>query len=146
MKTRRRLLSWVRIVIQLLYRAADALRRRRHEDDHGRVGEDYAHRYLRGQGCTVVARNYRARSGAGEIDIVAWDGETLAFVEVKTRATAEFGEPESAVDEEKRGKLRRAATEFARQAGVEWPRTRFDIVSIVLDGRPRIEWMRDAFR
>jgi putative endonuclease len=133
-------------VIQLLYRAADALRRRSLGNDHGRVGEDYAHRYLRRHGCTVVARNYRTRSGSGEIDIVAWQGETLAFVEVKTRSTAEFGEPESAVDEEKRRKLRIAARDYALQAGVEWSRTRFDIVSIVL-GRPlRIEWLRDAFR
>jgi len=95
----------------------------------------------------VVARNYRPPSGAGEIDLVAWDGEALAFVEVKTRATAEFGEPESAVDQEKRARIRRAAQDYARRAGVEWPRTRFDVVSILLDGRrPRIEWMRDAFR
>ena len=134
-------------MIQHLYRAADAIRRRSLGDDHGRVGEDYAHRYLRSRGCTVVARNYRPPSGAGEIDLVAWHGETLAFVEVKTRATAEFGEPESAVDAEKRAKIQRAARDYARRAGVEWSRTRFDIVSIVLGGRrPRIEWMRDAFR
>ena len=135
------------IVISLLYRAADAVRRRRFRSDHGRVGEDYAHRYLRSKGCTVVARNYRPPSGAGEIDLVVWDGAVLVFVEVKTRATAEFGAPESAVDEEKRGKVARAARDYARRAGVEWARTRFDIVSIVLEGRgPRIEWMRDAFR
>src|SRR5438270_13035469 len=99
--------------MQLLYRAADALRRRSLRHDHGRMGEDYAHRYLRGHGCTVVARNYRPRSGAGEIDIVAWDGTTLVFVEVKTRATAEFGEPESAVDPEKQLRLQRAARDYA---------------------------------
>ena len=133
-------------MIGLLYRAADAVRRRRMLDDHGRIGEDYAHRYLRARGCTVVARNYRTRSGSGEIDIVAWHGKTLAFVEVKTRSTAEFGEPESAVDEEKRIKLRYAARDYARRAGVEWERTRFDIVSVALGKKPRIEWMRDAFR
>jgi len=110
------------------------------------MGEDYAHRYLREHGCTVVARNYRTPSGSGEIDIVAWHGETLVFVEVKTRATAEFGAPESAVDEEKQVKLQAAARNYARRAGVDWDRTRFDIVSILL-GRPvRIEWLRDAFR
>jgi putative endonuclease len=133
-------------VIRLLYRAADALRRRSHRNDHGRVGEDYAHRYLRGRGCTIVARNYRTRSGSGEIDIVAWDGETLAFVEVKARASAEFGEPESAVDREKQTKLRIAASDYSRRAGVDWSKTRFDIVSIVLKPRLRIEWLRDAFR
>jgi putative endonuclease len=129
-----------------LYRAADAVRRRSQRDDHGRVGEDCAHRYLRERGCTVVARNYRTKSGSGEIDIVAWDRETLVFVEVKTRASAEFGEPESAVDEEKRVKLRIAATDYARRAGADWSRTRFDIVSIVLERRVRIDWLRDAFR
>lgn len=134
-------------VIGLLYRAADALRRRRSRDDHGRMGEDVAHRYLRGHGCTVVARNYRTRSGSGEIDLVAWHGETLVFVEVKTRSTAEFGEPEAAVDAEKQQRLHRAARDYARRAGVEWEKTRFDIVSVVIERhRVRIEWIRDAFR
>jgi putative endonuclease len=132
-------------VIGLLYRAADAIRRRSLRDNHGRLGEDYAHRYLRGRGCTVVARNYRTRSGSGEIDIVAWDGATLAFVEVKTRATAEHGAPESAVDEGKQERLQLAARDYARRAGVAWEQTRFDILSIVLERPPRVEWLRDAF-
>jgi putative endonuclease len=133
-------------VLQVLYRAADVLRRRSYRDDHGRVGEDYAHRFLQRKGCVVVARNYRTRSGSGEIDIVAWDGETLAFVEVKTRATKEFGEPESAVDAEKRRKLRIAAMDYARRAEVDWARARFDIVSVLLSGGANVEWMKDAFR
>jgi putative endonuclease len=130
----------------ILYRAADAVRRRLYADDHGRIGEDLAHRYLRRSGCTVVARNYRTASGSGEIDVVAWHGATLAFVEVKTRSTAEFGEPERAVDREKQDRLRRAARDYARRAGVEWGKTRFDIVSIVLGAPPRIDWIRNAFR
>lgn len=133
-------------MIGLLYRAADALRRRSLGNDHGRMGEDLAHRYLRRQGCTVVARNYRTRSGSGEIDLVAWHGNTLVFVEVKTRASAEFGEPDRAVDAEKRKHLHRAAIDYARRANVEWTRTRFDIVSVVLDNPVRIEWIREAFR
>ncbi len=133
-------------MISLLYRAGDALRRRSLGRDTGRAGEDMAHRYLRSHGCTIVARNYRTRSGSGEIDLVAWQGETLIFVEVKTRASADFGAPEGAVDEEKRGKLQRAARDYARRANVAWQETRFDIVSIVLGYRPEIEWVRDAFR
>jgi putative endonuclease len=133
-------------VIRLLYRAADAVRRRSRGSDHGRVGEDYAHRYLRGRGCTVVARNYRTPSGRGEIDIVAWDRKTLAFVEVKTRVSAEHGAPEIAVDAEKRERLESAARDYARRAGIEWERTRFDIVSVLLERPVRIEWLRDAFR
>src|SRR5438105_4893378 len=125
---------------------ADEIRRRRLGNDHGRLGEDLAHRYLQRHGCTVVARNYRTRSGSGEIDLVVWDGQQLVFVEVKTRAGVEFGEPERAVDDEKRGKLRRAAQDYARRANIDWDRTRFDIVSIVLDTPVRVEWLREAFR
>ena len=49
----------------LLYRAADRIRRRRYAEDHGRIGEDLAYRFLRARGCTVVARNYRTLSGSG---------------------------------------------------------------------------------
>jgi putative endonuclease len=132
-------------VIGLLYRAADALRRRLLAGDHGRVGEDLAHRYLRKRGCTIVARRYRPNSGGGEIDLVAWHGGRLVFVEVKTRASAEFGAPERAVDAEKQVYLTRAGRDYARRAGVEWGKVRFDIVSIVLTKPPEIEWIREAF-
>ena len=85
-------------MIQLLYRAADALRRRMLRDDHGRIGEDLAHRYLRRRGCTLVARRYRPPAGGGEIDLVGWQGETLVFIEVKTRSTGAFGAPDRAVN------------------------------------------------
>lgn len=133
-------------MLSLLYRAADAVRRRKLRGNHGRLGEDLAHRYLRSQGCTVVSRNYRPRGGAGEIDLVAWHTGRLLFVEVKTRASADFGAPETAVDAGKRESLRHAARDYARRVNVEWSRTRFDIVSIVLDPPVRIEWLRDAFR
>ena len=132
-------------MIGLLYRAADRIRRRRYAQDHGRIGEDLAHRFLQARGCTVVARNYRTLSGSGEIDLVAWDGGKLAFIEVKTRGSEEFGPPESAVDLKKRERLQRAARDYARRAEIPWRDTRFDIVSIVLDSPPHIEWLRDAF-
>ena len=132
-------------MIGLLYRAADRIRRRRYAGDSGRIGEDMAHRFLRAHGCTVVARNYRTLSGSGEIDLVAWDGRKLAFIEVKTRGSREFGPPESAVDAEKRERVQQAARDYARRAEIPWRDTRFDIVSIVLDSPPRIEWLRDAF-
>ena len=131
-------------MLSLIYRAADALRRRSLKDNHGRLGEDLAHRHLRGHGCTVVARNYRPPAGHGEIDLVVWHGEKLVFVEVKTRDSAEFGEPERAVDAEKQLHLTRAARDYARRAGVEWQNVRFDVVAVILSPR-RIEWLRDAF-
>ncbi len=133
-------------MIGLFYRAAGAIRRRFYANDHGRLGEDLAHRFLRRRGCTVVARNFRSRSGAGEIDLVAWDGEALAFVEVKTRSSEEYGAPEAAVDAEKRIAIARTAREYSLRSGVEWGKTRFDIVSVVLRHPVRIEWLRDAFR
>jgi len=129
----------------LLYRAADALRRRLLGEDYGRVGEDLAYRYLRRHGCTIVARNYKPRTGAGEVDVVAWHGGTLVFVEVKTRTRSDYGPPDRAVDGEKRERLQRGARDYARRAGVEWGRTRFDIVSVMLTEPVRVEWNRDAF-
>jgi putative endonuclease len=137
-------------VLSLLYLLADRLRRRirrkRWSADlaTGRRGEDLAHRFLRRQGYTVVARNYR--SSAGEIDIVAFDKQDLVFVEVKTRAGDEFGSPDRAVGPEKREHLERVARHYARQAGIEWGRARFDIVNVLLTATPRIELLRDAFR
>lgn len=133
-------------MIGWLYGAADALRRRFQQDDHGRMGEDAAHRYLRRHGCTIVARNYRMLSGRGEIDLVVWHAQRLVFVEVKTRASEDYGAPELAVDAEKRANLRRASADYARRAGVDWDKTRFDIVSVVLARPMRIDWMKDAFR
>ena len=132
-------------MIGWVYHVADAIRRRSLRNDHGRLGEDFAYRYLRRRGCTVVARNYRPRSGAGEIDIVAWHAGRLVFVEVKARSSEDFGAPDRAVDVEKQEALHRAARDYARRAGVEWDRTRFDIVSVVLEKPVRIDWLQDAF-
>lgn len=97
----------------------------------GTWGEDVAHRYLRGQGMTVVARSFRTRSGSAEVDLIAWDGEALVFVEVKTRQSDEYGAPERAVDREKRRKIIQAAREYMRRADVPWHQARFDVVSVV---------------
>lgn len=131
-------------MLGLIYRASDALRRRALHADSGRLGEDLAHRYLRRRGCIVVARNYRPPAGHEEIDLVAWHAGKLVFVEVKTRQTAEFGEPERAVDADKRRHLFRAARDYARRTGVEWDHVRFDILAVVLTPRS-IEWLQDAF-
>ena len=132
-------------MLGLLYRCADAIRRRSFRNDHGRIGEDLAHRYLRRHGCTIVARNYRTRSGSGEVDIVAWHGPTLVFVEVKTRSTESYGTPDRAVDAEKMFRVQRAASDYARRAGVLPERTRFDIVSIGIGRITKVDWIRDAF-
>ncbi|HVN07091.1 MAG TPA: YraN family protein [Bryobacteraceae bacterium] len=121
------------------------MRRATTEQAHGRRGEDLAHRFLRRQGLAIVARNFRPRSGSGELDIVAWEGETLVFVEVKARASADFGNPGRAVDRDKERDLRRAAGEYLRRRGVTHDQARFDLVNIILADPPEIEWVRDAF-
>lgn len=139
-------------MLSLLYRLADRARHRarreRTDPDFaaGRRGEDLAHRFLRREGFTIVARNYRPRAGAGEIDLIAWEKDQLACIEVKTRATGEFGMPESAVDSAKQGYLVRVARDYAGRAGVDWGAVRFDIVSILLTEPPGIGLIRDAFR
>jgi len=111
----------------------------------GRRGERLAYRYLRRNGYRVVARNYRARSGRGEADLLGWDGSHLACVEVKTRRSADFGRPEEFVDRAKQAQLISVAHEFARRADVSPARLRFDVVSVTLEPRLAIELYKDAF-
>lgn len=73
----------------------------------GRRGERAAEKYLRRHGYRIVTRNFRA-AGA-EIDLIAMDGDTLVFVEVKTRRNRAAGAPEEAVDARKQSRMRRAA-------------------------------------
>ncbi len=135
----------------MLLRLSDGLRhraRKRSWPPHlasGRRGEDLAHRFLQRRGLRVVARNYRARSGAGEIDLVAWDGDRLVFVEVKARRTEEFGAPDRAVDREKQLALVRTAREYARRARIEWDHVRFDVVNVVFSDPPALAHIKDAF-
>ena len=129
-----------------LYLFADLLRSRHVET--GERGEDRAHRYLRRRGFRVVARNWRPPQGGGEIDIVAWEGEVLVFIEVKTRHSTSAGSsaPERAIDDDKMLALRRAARDYVRRAfldqGAGERELRFDVVSI---GGIRLQHMREAF-
>jgi len=115
----------------------------------GRRGEDLAHRYLQRQGYRVVARNFTPRGGHGELDLIAWHGDRLVVVEVKSRQSDEFGSPDRALDESKRRALFRVAREFARRAEVPWDRVRFDLVSVIfrprIRNRPLLEHQRDIF-
>src|SRR6185369_1228469 len=128
------------MILAALDRLRDARRRRVWDRDlaAGRRGEDLAHRYLRREGFIIVARNYRLSSGDAEADLIAREGEDLVIVEVKTRATDEFGPPEKAVNPEKRRHLMRVAREYARKTDTPWEQIRFDIVSIVLREPPEI--------
>ncbi len=95
----------------------------------GRKGERIACMLLMKQGFDILARRYRGRSG--ELDIIAYEGETLVFIEVKTRSTADFGEPWQFVDWRKQQILRRAADDFIADHDLGRYAYRFDIVSVL---------------
>ena len=132
----------------LLDQLRHAGRRRTWDPDlaAGRRGEDLAHRYLRREGYTIVARNYRLSSGEAEADLIARQGEDLVIVEVKTRASSEYGPPERAVSPEKQRHLIRVAREYARKTDMPWERVRFDVVSVLMREPPEITLLRSAFR
>lgn len=114
----------------------------------GARGETLAYWYLRQAGYVIVARNRRARSGAGELDLVGWDGPVLAFVEVKTRTGPEGGPPEAAVSRGKQKRVVRAAKEFMRRLSRKPVTHRFDVVSVTWDPEAGygVRLIRDAFK
>jgi putative endonuclease len=95
-------------------------------------GETYAYWYLRRHGYVMVARNFTVRGIKGEIDLVGYDGKTLAFVEVKTRTSLreDVGTPENAVTPDKRRHLSRMARQFIREFRAGKDDFRFDILAI----------------
>jgi putative endonuclease len=138
-------------MLQLLLRLADLARHRARlrlwspDQASGRRGEDLAHRFLRERGFQVIARNYRPRGGDGEIDLVCRDGAKLVFVEVKSRRSDEYGEPDRAIDDAKRKALIRSAREYARRAQADWEQVRFDVVNVVLGPPPVVSYVPAAF-
>lgn len=112
-------------------------------------GETYAYWYLRRHGYVLVARNYTLPGIKGEIDMVGYDGPVLAFVEVKTRAATEAGQPrpEDAVNREKRRHLARMARHFSRARRVEFASCRFDVLAIETEpgARPTVRLHKGAF-
>lgn len=110
----------------------------------GKAGEDEAVRFLRKQGYEILERNYRCRYG--EVDIIARDGGTIVFVEVKTRGGGSFGPPGASVDGRKQRRLTITSSFYLEGAGAAESDSRFDVVCIEMkDGRPVIELIRDAF-
>jgi putative endonuclease len=112
----------------------------------GRRGEEAAYFCLRKHGYVIIARNYRSPRSRSELDLVGWDGETLCFIEVKTRSARAVLPAEAAVDAEKQRDLSRVAREFLRKIEGD-PPFRFDIVSVYLGAgeAPDIELFRNAF-
>jgi putative endonuclease len=134
-------------LLRLADRVRDGARRRTWDPDlaAGRRGEDIAHRFLQRARMIVVARNHRTPNGSGEVDVVAWDNDQLVFVEVKTRASQEFGPPDRAIDDAKRRKIVLAAMDFARRSETPVEKMRFDVVSVILSSPPSVVHHRDIF-
>ena len=111
----------------------------------GKQGEDLACRELRRRGYAILARGYRTRYG--EIDIIARDGDTLVFVEVKTRSSDQFGTPLEAVTRAKQQRIIAMAQSYlVRRQGREVA-CRFDVVCVRLGegARPDVALVRNAF-
>ena len=96
-------------------------------------GEDAAYFHLRRKGYIVVARRWSSGDLPGDIDLIAWQGPMLCFVEVKTRTAHDATPAEVAVDEHKRAVLRRLARRYVRQLPQQsTPPVRFDVLSVYL--------------
>lgn len=94
----------------------------------GRAGELKAAEFLKKKGYEILTVNYKTH--VGEIDIIAKDGDTVAFIEVKTRVDDSFGSPASAVDEKKRFKYGKVATEYLIREKLTDASCRFDVIEI----------------
>jgi putative endonuclease len=105
----------------------------------GGAAEEAAARFLERQGLAIVARNYRTRMG--EIDLVARDGATLVFVEVRMRSSADYGGGAESIGWRKRSRIEAAARQYLANLRRE-PACRFDVVT--LDGGTPV-WLKGAF-
>jgi putative endonuclease len=112
----------------------------------GRLGEAVAARFLERRGLQIVARNVRSR--LGEIDLVARDGPTLVFVEVKARGPHAVDPPQAGVDARKQARLTRLALGYLARYRPASLRCRFDVVAVTLDprgGAPQVKHFPSAF-
>ncbi len=111
----------------------------------GNRGEEEAAAYLEQKGYVILERQYR--TPLGEIDLIARDGRTLAFVEVKTRRNERFGSPSSAVGWEKQRRIIRAAMWYMNQRQGDVPPCRFDVVEVYAppEGAWKVRHLENAF-
>jgi putative endonuclease len=112
----------------------------------GSKGDELAVQYLKKKGYKVIEKNYHCQGG--EIDLIAREGDTLVFVEIKARSSLDFGLPQDAVDRFKQKKICRAATAYLAEHRLsEDIAARFDVVAVRLTpSGPDIELIKDAFQ
>ena len=110
----------------------------------GKLGEDLACEELQRRGYAILARRYRRRGG--ELDIVARDGQTVVFVEVKTREGCEYGGGAESVTRLKRSRMASVALDYLSRHRLSDCPCRFDVVAVDMnDQQPRIELFQNAF-
>ena len=111
-----------------------------HKKVLGKKGEKLVEKYVKEQGMSVLKRNYR--TPFGEADLIAQDGDEIAFIEVKTRTSDGYGAPKESVLKSKQQRYKRIAEMYWLQTGEE-PNARFDVAEVWADGK--IEYLKNAF-
>ena len=112
--------------------------------DFGKEAEETAVEFLKEKGYNILSRNFRVK--LGEIDIIAKDGQTICFIEVKARHSQECGFPEEAVERRKQRQIAKAAFCYLKENNLFESQARFDVVSLLYNGNlPQIHLIQDAF-
>lgn len=110
----------------------------------GKFGEELALRKIKRLGYKKIVRNFRCP--LGEVDIIAKDGDTLVFMEIKTRKGRSIGYAKEAVNARKKRQISKVALAYMKSKDCSDLRARFDVVAISLGrGKPEIEVIKDAF-
>jgi putative endonuclease len=116
----------------------------RERKDKGDRGEDRAAAFLRKEGYRILERNYRCP--LGEMDIIARDGKTIVFIEVKTRSSDRFGSPQAAIGPQKQRRMTAIALCYLKGQGWLGVSARFDVAAVSLgEGGEKITLYRNAF-
>lgn len=145
-------MTWLlKLITQSLRVAKRALPQQRTAHlETGSRGETATYLFLRDEGYRIVATNFRVPQNRGEIDLIAWDGEVLCFIEVKTRVGEGMMPPEAAVDAAKRAHIRSVARSYLRRLpGPQKPSCRFDVVTVIYPAegaKPVLRLIKGAFR
>jgi len=112
----------------------------------GKIGENLAEEFLISNGFKILEKNWRY-SRQGELDIIAFDKNTLVFVEVKARSSISFGYPIEAIDKNKMNKIKTLAGIYlSENKELKFKKIRFDAVAVILEEKPKINHYKDIYQ
>jgi putative endonuclease len=112
--------------------------------DLGRLGEDLALKKIKSLGYKCIVRNYRCP--LGEVDLIAKDGDTLVFIEIKTRRDRSLGYAKESINARKKRQLSKVALAYMKSHDVAEAKSRFDVVAVhIRESMHEIEVVRNAF-